>query len=360
MFARDGTLTWIGTGFVGSLVAVKLGIGFFTPDLKALFLQQQGVPDMGTLFGQAGFKRLSHIGGLVTLLAVLIPAVALLIADCKSQTTESQADVHGLKPNVFVLLLITLGALLVLGPEFLYLRDQFGSRINTVFKFYYQSWILWSLATAYGIAIMVQNLRKGWRIIFRVGLVFLLLVGLTYPFFSLPTRTGNFQFDRAALLLETIRSSEDEDAKLVARQELDALWTLDYFDIFQRQNPDEAAAIRWLTSAPDGVVAEAVGGSYSGYARVSTLSGQSTLLGWPGHESQWRGGYEEQGSRQGDIETLYATADWGLASEIIARYNIRYIFVGGLEHGEPLQEDKFQRHLRVAFQQGTVTIYEMP
>ncbi|MFL7871636.1 MAG: DUF2298 domain-containing protein, partial [Anaerolineales bacterium] len=27
-----------------------LGVGFFSPDLKALFLQQQGVPDMGTLF----------------------------------------------------------------------------------------------------------------------------------------------------------------------------------------------------------------------------------------------------------------------------------------------------------------------
>jgi uncharacterized membrane protein len=113
-------------------------------------------------------------------------------------------------------------------------------------------------------------------------------------------------------------------------------------------------------SAPDGVVAEAIGGSYSGYARVSTLSGQSTLLGWPGHESQWRGGYEEQGSRQGDLETLYATADWQLASEIISRYDIRYIFVGNLERGRPLQEEKFQLHLRLVFQQGNVTIYEVP
>ncbi len=107
-------------------------------------------------------------------------------------------------------------------------------------------------------------------------------------------------------------------------------------------------------------MAEAIGGSYSGYARVSTLTGQPTLLGWPGHESQWRGGYEEQGSRQGDVETLYATNDWTLAETIISRYNIRYIFVGNLERGEPLQEEKFQNHLRVAFQQGNVTIYEMP
>jgi uncharacterized membrane protein len=188
----------------------------------------------------------------------------------------------------------------------------------------------------------------------------LLLVGLAYPLFSLPTRTVNFQFNRAFLLMDTVRTSEDETVKSLARQELDKLWTLDYFEAFQRQNPDEAAAIRWLRGAPDGVVAEAIGGSYSGYARVSTLTGQPTLLGWPGHESQWRGGYEEQGSRQGDVETLYATADWGLANEIISRYNIRYIYVGGLERGEPLQEEKFQYNLRTAFQQGTVTIYEVP
>jgi uncharacterized membrane protein len=107
-------------------------------------------------------------------------------------------------------------------------------------------------------------------------------------------------------------------------------------------------------------VAEAIGGSYSGYGRVSTLSGQPTVLGWPGHESQWRGGYEEQGSRQGDIESLYATSDWNTAREIIARYDIRYVFVGNLERGKPLQEEKFQRNMRMVFQQGNVAIYEAP
>jgi uncharacterized membrane protein len=177
---------------------------------------------------------------------------------------------------------------------------------------------------------------------------------------SLLNRTGNFQFEKAGSFLNMVFTSEDETAKTLARQELASLWTLDYFDMFQRQNPDEAAAIRWLQAAPDGVVAEAIGGSYSGYARVSTLTGLPTLLGWPGHESQWRGGYAEQGSRQGDVETLYATKDWQIASEIIARYHIRYIFVGSLERGKPLQEEKFQSYLRVAFQQGNVTIYEVP
>jgi YYY domain-containing protein len=337
-----------------------LAIRLADPDLGALFLQLQGVPNFDTLFAQAGLKRLTHIGGLLTLLAVLVPGLALLIGRRRLETEEDRANVISQKSNVFVLLLITLGALLLIGPEFLYLRDQFGTRINTIFKFYYQAWMLWSLAAAYGIVVLLRKLRGGWDIAFRVGLFILLLVGLTYPILGILTRTDNFRLERAVNLLSMIQSSQEVGAKTIARQELNSLWTLDYFNMFQRQNPDEGAAIRWLESAPDGVVVEAIGGSYSGYARVSTLSGQPTVLGWPGHESQWRGGYEEQGSRQGDIETLYATSDWNLAREIIARYNIRYVFVGSLERGKPLREEKFQRNMRLVFQQGNVAIYEAP
>lgn len=341
--------------------SLGLSIRLADPALGAMFLQLQGVPDVDSLFALASQKRLAQIGSLLTLLAVLVPALSFLLADRKSQQEEDSANnVQSLKSNVFVFLLIALGTLLLIGPEFLYLRDQFGSRINTVFKFYYQAWMLWSLAASYGIAVLVQKLRGGWSIVFRVGLGLLLLVGLTYPIFGILTRTDDFRLGRALELLNTIQTNDDETSKSLARQELASLWTLDYFDMVQRQNPDEAAAIRWLESAPDGVVAEAIGGSYSGYARVSTLTGQPTVLGWPGHESQWRGGYEEQGSRQGDIETLYATGDWNTAREIITRYNIRYVFVGNLERGKPLQEEKFQNHLSVAFQQGMVTIYQVP
>jgi YYY domain-containing protein len=339
---------------------IGLAVRLAAPEVGAFFLQMQGVTDVSTLFAQATQKRLSYIGSLLTLLCVLVPALALILPMDRKPVAEEVESANRPPPTVFVLLLIALGGLLLIGPEFLYLRDQFGTRINTIFKFYYQAWIVMSLAASYGIAVLAQNLRRGWNIAFSVGFVLLLLVSLTYPVLSILDRTGNFRLDRALTLLETLRTSEDETETLVARQELDSLWTLDYFDLFERQNPDEAAAIRWLQSAPDGIVAEAVGGSYSAYARVSALTGLPTVLGWPGHESQWRGGYEEQGSRQGDIETLYATGDWQTAREIIARYNIRYVFVGSLERGQPLKEEKFMSHMRLAFQQGIVAIYEAP
>ena len=79
------------------------------------------------------------------------------------------------------------------------------------------------------------------------------------------------------------------------------------------------------------MVAEAIGGSYTDYARVSTLSGFPTVLGWPGHESQWRGGYTEMGTRYDDVSLLYATNDWMTAEALIQTYDIRYIFIGNLE-----------------------------
>ena len=362
-------------GLVLTLWAVSwllgLSIKLLDPSLGELFLQMQGVADLRSLFVQAGQKRLVQIGSLLTLLLVLIPAVAILLtADNKAskesllQATDGEAQdrAYGSQSTVYVLLLITLGTLLLIGPEFLYLRDQFGTRINTIFKFYYQAWMLWSLAAAYGVVILIQKLHSGWNVAFRVGLVSILLIGLVYPILGILTRTDNFRLTRAVTLLDTIQVSADENSKMLARQELNSLWTIDYFSMFQRQNPDEAAAIRWLESAPDGVVAEmmVIGGSYSAYGRVSTLTGLPAVLGWPGHESQWRGGSDEQGSRLSDIETLYATADWNVAREIISRYNIRYVFVGNLERGKPLREEKFQRNMRSAFQQGNVVIYETP
>ena len=68
-----------------------------------------------------------------------------------------------------------------------------------------------------------------------------------------------------------------------------------------------------------------------------------------------------QGSRQNDIQTLYATSNWTAAQEIINRYNIRYIYVGWLERSTyPVNEEKFNLFLKPVYQQGNVTIYEVP
>src|SRR5688572_1650397 len=291
------------------------------PELVMPILESQG-RDVGAFIADSMARRLSYIGSLLTLLALLIPALAFLF---RSENNSSSS---------FVLLMIALGALLILGPDYLYLRDNFGYRINTVFKFYYQAWIVLSLAAAYGIIVLLRNLRGGANILFSIILAFVLVVGLTYPAIGIFSKTNNFKPPFG--------------------------YTLDDFDRVQRDNPDEAAGILWLRSAPDGVVAEAIGGSYTGYGRISIYTGLPTVLGWPGHENQWRD-QALQGSRLQDLEALYTTNDWITTQDIINRYNIRYIFVGNLERTTyRVNEDKFNRFLKPVFQQGNVTIYEAP
>ena len=128
------------------------------------------------------------------------------------------------------------------------------------------------------------------------------------------------------------------------------------------RNPDEAAAILWLRSAPDGVIVEAsrLLMRIPAYGRISIYTGLPAVIGWGNHEGQWRD-QALQGSRVQDIETLYSTPDWATTQEIINRYNIRYIFVGDLERSTyRVSEDKFNRFLKPVFQQGNVTVYEVP
>ena len=108
------------------------------------------------------------------------------------------------------------------------------------------------------------------------------------------------------------------------------------------------------------MVAEAVGGAYSSYARISIYTGLPTVLGWGNHEGQWRD-QALQGTRNEDIQTLYVTNDWPTTQAIIDRYHIRYIYIGNLERSTyQVNEEKFNRFLKPVFQQGNVTIYEVP
>ncbi len=348
----------LGIGLVLLLFAFSWLIGWLETWIDPLLVQQylavQGVPNVGGLFVQAVGRRLSYGGGLLTLLMILVPAVAFLVTTHGREATGEVPEKGGratgtgssepgisnsssllpVDSSTFILLLITMGAVLVLAPDFVYLRDQFMTRLNTIFKFYYQAWLLWSLAAAYGVVVLLRRLRAGWDWAFSVGLAALLFCSLAYPVLGVYAKTNNLNPPLG--------------------------WTLDDFARIQQGNPDEAAAIQWLRNASYGVVAEAVGGSYSAYARISIYSGLPTVLGWPGHESQWRGGSSEQGSRSADIAQLYTTSSWQNALAIITEYDIRYIYIGDLERSTyPVQEEKFKQHLTQVFQQGSVTIYEV-
>ena len=270
-----------------ALVAVSWIATLRDPGALPGLLSAQGVADLGGLARAALVRRGAFIGGLLTMLAIFVPAVSLLASLRKDAPARKSASAAAPNNDAdhFALMLIILGSLLVIGPEFVYLRDQFGYRLNTIFKFYFQAWLMWSIPAAFAVVILNRKLRGALGWVFSVALLILLFVSLTYPALAIANKTNNFKPHLG--------------------------WTLDDFRRIERGNPDEAAAILWLKSAPDGVVAEAVGGSYSDYGRVSVYTGLPAVLGWPGHEVQWRGTADPQGSRQDDIKILYEFARLG-------------------------------------------------
>ena len=176
----------------------------------------------------------------VFLLAILSICVYLVFKNGKDSDNQAQKDIH--LSDCYALILVALAGLLVIFPEFFYLRDQFGWRMNTIFKFYYQAWILFSIAAAYAVGTISFSAKKITRILLSIGTVLVLAVGLVYPVFAILDKTNSF------------RNME---------------WSLDGNLFFEMTDPGEAEAIEFLSRQPYGVVAEAVGGSYSGFARVS-------------------------------------------------------------------------------------------
>ncbi len=284
-------------------------------------LQQIGVGSLGDLVSIALARRVAYGFGALTLALLFAGAVGLALHLGRTRP-------HA--PLGFLALLTAWATVLVWLPDHLYVWDVFGTRMNTVFKFYYQAWQMWAVVAAVWTLTLFRDPRAWLRL--SPWLVMLSLVAaLVYPVLSLPGRMA----------------------------EGDWAWTLDSLDLVARQNPEEAQAIRWLRQAPLGVVAEAVGGSYSRFARIATFSGQPAVLGWPGHEIQWRGSAKPLGSREDDIARLYTADTWEAVRDILDRYGIRYVVVGGLERGRypGLNQALLEQHLPLVFRGTSVLIF---
>jgi uncharacterized membrane protein len=130
-------------------------------------------------------------------------------------------------------------------------------------------------------------------------------------------------------------------------------------------NPDERAAVRWLSEqqAQAGdrvVVAEAAADEYSVVPRpLSTYAGTAAVLGWAGHELQWRGPVPELGRREADLRSLYREAPPEGIRSLLDRYGVRFVVVGDLERQKYGDEvtSRFDGILAPGARFGSITIY---
>ena len=283
----------------------------------------------GTLGGVVG--RFLHVLPLAALIGMAVYS-ALWLA---REETDNVAS--------FVMLAAAFGLLLIMGPELLYVDDSFGppsERMNTVFKLYYQAWVI--LATVSGFAIYFwASLRVGQRPGRRV------LTTLWAAAF-------------AALLLGALYYAPAAAASKAGppggQQTLDGLAYLRY------GSEAELEAIEYLReNAGDAVILEAVG-EWHDAGLISRAAGVPTPLNWPGHQAQWRGESALITERQAEVELAYTTPDASLARRILDKYGVTLVYVGPRERREYGEEGaaKFAEFMDVAFSQGGVTIYRLP
>lgn len=238
--------------------------------------------------------------------------------------------------DVFVAILILTSTILIIIPEFIYIKDIYVAhyRANTMFKFTYQAFIMLSIASGYivtkNFAGLKQNLKS--VVLLLIGGIGLFLV-LLYPFFAINSYYNG----------------------------LTNYHGLDGTAYLKTLYPNDYQAIAWLNKNVKGqpVILEAQGDSYTDYGRLSSNTGLPTVLGWTVHEWLWRGTYDITVPRISDVKTLYETADVNVTKQLLGKYKISFVIVGDLERQKypNLDEQKFQELGTVVFKNGQTEIY---
>jgi YYY domain-containing protein len=332
-------LGWTGTVLlVISLITLVLGVIMGAPYVRAVLRGEQimGVDVDLAVVTQALYARLLNPWTALTLLIGVVTAVHTLLQHGEKVTAEGLT---------FPLLMALLGLGLTLTPEFIFLKDVFSTRMNTIFKFYYQAWVLWSLVSAWWLVktAAARTLSGGKQLLLILTGV-AIAAGLLYPIYAIPARAAQNRTFYGTRGTGTLDGT---------------LWLTE-------SHPEDWAAVRWLNANVDGrpVILETPGAQHKAYVyegRISALTGLPTVLGWAGHERQWRGTYDEQAQREQAIETLFTTVDPARARELLARYDVRYVYVGPLERTRYPEEGlrKFDALFPTVYNQAGVKIYHV-
>lgn len=247
--------------------------------------------------------------------------------------------------DLFVTAMIIISLLLLIAPEFIFARDIYPAhyRANTMFKLGYQAFMMLGIVVAYSTVRFLENppfslnTASIFKSLFWVLVAIQLFLVSIYPYFAI-----NSYYNR-----------------LENYQTLDGIsWLKDKF-------PGDFAAVNYLrTNIPEfsqPTVLEAVGESYTEYARISAYTGLPTPLGWPVHEWLWRGSYDEPGKREAEVKTIYESQYPSEAAALLNKYKVTYVISGILEHEKYplLNEDNFYELGRIIFEEGSTRIYEL-
>jgi uncharacterized membrane protein len=323
------------------------------------------------------------LGALVYLLLclvflVVIPNSATLVVGSSFALLGAVLMIYHLRDraHAFTLFLGATAFALIAFCELFYLRDVFADgdyeRMNTVFKFYFQAWVLFSVSCAAGLFFILDAFRpiytsspllrwsqRGVLGFWSVLLLLLVAASMIYPIFAPYARYANVNSETAQLVMTRTNS-------------LDGLEYLKNCRAPQcpYDTSGDYEAIRWLNENIEGdpVIIETMGEDYSFAERVSTFTGLPTPMGWAGHEYQWRvtwmkdpmkdADYQRRGP---DIDQIYLNPNSVTVLSLMARYHAEYLYVGALEKQKYSSVDlqRFREFMQVVYNANGVTIYKV-
>ncbi len=290
---------------------------------------------------------------------VIGPAPIFLIA----LPLAAWAGVLLLRPGIpeakrFVLFLVGTGLTLTMMVEVVTLADDVG-RMNTVFKFYLQTWTLFAVSSAAGLGWLLSEMPQWlprWRNAWRVALAFLVACTALFPLTATYAKIVDRVWADAPLTLDGMAYmingiTHDYDAQLDLIQ--------DYY------------AIRWVQDNVIGspVFVEATTGEYHWGSRFAIYTGNPSVIGWNWHQRQQRTNpiaHTWITDRWGtEVPEFYQTESAEAARAFLDKYEVSYIVLGQLERaaypGPGL--DKFEALdgilWREVFRYGDMVIYEV-
>jgi YYY domain-containing protein len=269
-----------------------------------------------------------------------------------------------------VLFLVGTGLLITLMVEVVVVRGDIG-RMNTVFKFYMQVWLLFAVASASALGWLLEPVRRwlpAWRHAWRAAFGFLIFSALLFTFYGSLAKIKDRWVPTAPHTLDGMAYMPY------------ATYYESYPNVIPNTPPDQAGvdmdlsqdyrAIRWMQENIQGspVIVEANSRDlYRWYSRFTIYTGLPGVVGWEWHQQQQRALLPPEWvtKRITDIKQFYNTVDTDLTRQFLNLYHVRYIVVGQLEEvtypGQGL--DKFPAFNGILWNQvyhdENTTIYEV-
>ena len=319
-----------------------------------------------------------------TVLAICLPALGLSVSHIWRR--ERAADTG----TICAALLVATGLAVLAGTQVVYLKDHLQGgdayRMNTLFKFYNQVWVLWGVAAAIVLPgiysrfesmlrsprierglpsdlvgsrnlrprfkLALESVRGAWGIVFFI----LLCASLVYPLLGTPSRVSQ-RFPGWRPPIGTLNG--------MAFMENGVYHWPDSGNAIELRYDWEA--IQWLLENVQGnvVLAESAQVDYyrAGGTRVASLTGLSGLLGMHAGEQRYS---RDVGERHGKLSEFWNTEDLERIEALIHELEIGLIYAGQLEKQQhPGAESRLAQLeqsglLESVYRNPEVTIYAIP